>query len=191
MTYKIFTTENKKLFYVHLSGIVNEIENYLITLNWKTTDKVTNKCFVILDDPLKRWINATILDYHTQTFLETNQLDENPIIDYVLKNKIVNNINVTPQIYTIKKILHQVPNEKITYFKKSANLGYLLNHYLHDNNVKNQFNNSIIQSSYYSEQVEQLTNFLNNEINRPYLNKVVKYLQDDYNFYNSVNFYAR
>jgi hypothetical protein len=191
MSYKIFTTENNKLFFVHISGMVNEIENYLIKLNWKTTDKVTNKCFVILDDPLKRWINATIIDYHAQTFLENNQLDENPIIDYVLKNKIVNKINVKPQIDTIQNILSQVPIEKITFFKKSTNLGYLLNHYLHDNNIKNQFNNSIIQSSYYSEQVEQLTNFIDDEINRHYLNKVLKYLQDDYNFYNSVTFYAR
>jgi hypothetical protein len=192
MANEILACANRKLAWIYIPGNVDSIGNVLKELNWQLVDQICiNKGFAILDDPLKRWINATVLDFNKNNNVSIGELHSDVLIDYVLKNRIVNNPNVLPQTHIIQQITQENKFVNLTYFQKGFNLGYLLNHFLHDNGIKNQLNNLLTQQLQDSEQIDTLSNFIFSENNRPYLNKVLKYLQDDYDFYHSAQFYTR
>lgn len=192
MDIKILSAPKKKLSWIHILGNVDCIEIELKNLHWEDDDYLKiNTAFVILDDPISRWIRAVVLDFSKKENLSNNDLHNDALIDYVLTNRITNYPNVNLQKHIIQKIVDNNKSVKVIYFQNKFNLGYLLNHFLHDNGIKNQFNSLLLQSLQRSEQINILSNFIFNETNRPYLNKVLKYLQEDYDFYNSTQFYTR
>jgi hypothetical protein len=170
-----------------------EIEKKLQLLQWKkTTGSVKGKAFVILDDPWKRWLRAVVSEFKKTTSKSLNIFSEDDLIDFVLQHRIINcGFNANLQIFFINH--YQTNNffTQISYFKMSEILGYQLNHWLHDNGIANQFNNSIVTDNTDKELYNKLSEFILMDINRPYYNKVLTYLEQDYKLYNSTQFYAR
>jgi hypothetical protein len=189
---KILVSPDTKIAWIYIPGNIDYLEDVLKKLLWKSSTKPARyKSFVILDDPIIRWINATVLDFNKQALTQNFGLHSNAIIDYIFKNKIVANPNIVPQNILIQQAAQEYKFMSITYFKKDCNLGYLLNHFLHDNDISNNFNNSIVNQEKISEQTNEISDFIFQDINRPYLNKILKYLEQDYDFYKSTQFYAR
>jgi hypothetical protein len=188
----ILTSPDNRMAWIYIPGNLDNLKDILKNLSWKLPNQKTKrKGFVILDDPLQRWVNATVVDFNKQKTTLNFGLHSNAVIDYILKNKIIDNPNIVSQNILIQQVAREYEFSSITYFQKKFNLGYLLNHFLHDNNISNNFNNSIVNHVEIPEQTKEISDFIFQDINRPYLNKIVKYLQEDYDFYNLVQFYAR
>jgi hypothetical protein len=189
---KILVSPDTKMAWIYIPGNLDHLGDVFKNLLWKQLNQnAVRKSFVILDDPLIRWINATVLDFNQQKPVQNSGLHPNTLIDYVLKNKIIANPNIVPQNKLIQQIVQEYKFGSIIYFQKDWNLGYLLNHFLHDNNIANNLNNSMVNQQEISEQAKELSDFIFQDINRPYLNKILKYLEQDYDFYKSTQFYAR
>jgi hypothetical protein len=66
----------------------------------------------------------------------------------------------------------------------------MINHFLYDNGIPNKFNN-LLQLDNENKNSLILKKFLDEDINKPYLDKIKQYLNDDIDFVEGAKFYAR
>lgn len=182
----------KRLGFLSITGnLDNEIQSILLNLEWqKNKDSNLPVFFLIIDDPFCRWARLVCEQYCKFNHSITN-LNEDDFLDFLLYNKICCKEFTTLQtdIYQESKIFEI--SQKIHFLKLDQKIGYTLNHLLHDYKISNQFNNSLRLNESFKPYITKLTNFLYDDTNLPYLNKVMQYLEKDYNFINSTKFYAR
>jgi hypothetical protein len=182
---------NKIGFFPIAGNLDDEIQKILLNLNWLQSTKTNAPaCFVILDDPFARW-SRLVCDQFIISNHSNYNLNEDDFLDFLLYNKVSCREITTLQknIYQESKIFDKF--KKIHFLRLDRKIGYTLNHLLHDYGVSNQFNNSLQLDDYNQSNITKLTNFLNIKNNLPYLNKVMEYLQDDFHFTKSIEFYAR
>jgi hypothetical protein len=192
MEINFFSNQSESVGFLPLAGNLDtEILTNLLELNWKK-NIVQNVpvIFSVFDDPFIRWARLVCSEYQKIVYTN-NGLHEDDFIDFLMYNQICCKKFATLQ----KQIFEssQVTNcaKKIYYFKLIDKLGYMLNHFLHDHSISNKFNNSLKIDNSKIKNFTKLINFLNTDINKPYLDKVIKHLQVDYDFINSIKFYAR
>jgi hypothetical protein len=187
-----FTNQSESVGFLSIVGNLDtEILSNLLKLNWKkTTVQNTPIVFTVFDDPFARWTRLVCSEYQ-KTEYNNNGLYEDDFIDFLMYNQICCKkfTALQKQIFESSKAISRA--KKIYNFKLNNQLGYMLNHFLHDHNVSNQFNNSLQVDYSTISNISKLKNLLADDINKPYLNKVMNYLSDDYNFINSIEFYAR
>lgn len=183
---------NQSLEFLSIAGNLDiEIILNLKNLNWlQTTTQSAPIVFTVFDDPFKRWTRLVCNEFE-KTEYNNNGLHEDDFIDFLMYNQICCKKFTTlqKQIFVSSKVISG--DKKIYYFKLDSQLGYMLNHFLHDNDVSNQFNNSLQVDYSNIPNIGKLLSFLADGNNKPYLNKVMNYLHDDYDFINSIEFYAR
>lgn len=191
MSATFFYDNSKTIGFLPIQGnFDNEIEQILQTLNWKKINYAPgSKFFVILDDPFTRWTRIV-----SNTFIDSNHsnfgLNNDNLLDFLLYNKVTCKKFTTLQKKTIvESKIDQY--SKIYFIKLDTKLGYRINHFLRDLKIPNQFNNSLQTNQLVNDCMAKLKNFLHVDTNLPYLNKVTQYLEEDYNFINSIEFYAR
>jgi hypothetical protein len=194
MDINIWLSENKNISWLFVPGnCENYIENKLLNLNWKK-HIVPNKskCIVILDDPYQRYIRSILLDFDKINHINNGFCVDNDLIDFLLQNRIIGcGTNSKPQVEFVQYCRDNNLVGDYCFFKLTNILGYQLNHFLHDNGIKNNFNNSIAVDFFNKEKYNQLYNYFNLDINKPYRDKILKHLSKDYDFFNSIQFYAR
>ncbi len=193
MNENIFHDKFKRLGFLSITGnLDNEIQSILLNLEWqKSKDNNLPVFFLIIDDPFCRWTRLVCEQYCKSNHSNRN-LNEDDFLDFLLYNRIncEEFTKLQTNIYQESKIFET--SKKIHFLKLDQKIGYTLNHFLHDNNIVNKFNNSLqIDYSNLNINIIKLKTFLHEDNNKPYLNKVMKYLQDDYNFINSIKPYAR
>lgn len=192
MSENIFHDKFRRLGFLSITGNLHEeIESALLNLEWQK-NKVSNLSvfFLVLDNPFNRWTRLVCDRYCKSNYLNKN-LNEDDFLDFILYNKICCKefTRLQINIYHESKIFETSP--KINFLRLDPTIGYTLNHLLHDYKISNKFNNSLRPNQSLKPYITKLTNFLHNDVNIPYLNKVMKYLKDDYDFIDSINFYAR
>jgi len=192
MNENIFHDKFKRLGFLSITGnLDNEIQSILLNLEWqKSKDNNVPIFFLIIDDPFCRWARL-VCDQYCKSNHSNKNLNEDDFLDFLLYNKINCKEFTTLQanIYQESKIFET--SKKIHFLKLDQKIGYTLNHLLHEYNIPNKFNNSLRLNQSIDSHLTKLENFLHNDTNLPYLNKVMKYLDDDYDFINSIEFYAR
>ncbi len=189
MAFKIISNNFHKVGFVSIvENLDISITSQLLCMGWQETPIKANykNLFLVVDDPLTRWYRQVCQQF-TQSSHVNVGFNKDDLIDFLLYNKI-NCVSFTDhqKNYSVQDF-----SEKITYFKLSNKLGYMINHFLHDNNISNTFNNQLKIPDSNSKNILTLQNFLNKDINKPYLNKVTNYLQQDYDFIKTIKFYAR
>jgi len=193
MTENILHDQSKKIGFLSIEGNLDKkIQSSLFDILWqKSTNNKIPVFFVVVDDPFLRWTRLVCEQYLVTSYSNFG-LDKDDFIDFLLYNKICCEDFTSSQIQIIKQSGIQSTARRINFLPITSKLGYTINHFLHDNNIVNKFNNSL-QLDYYNlnNNINKLKTFLNKEDNKPYLNKVMKYLNDDYNFINSIETYAR
>lgn len=192
MEVDFFSNQSESVGFLSIAGnLDSEILSNLLKLNWKkTTVQNVSIVFAVFDDPFTRWTRLICNQYQKIRY-NNNGLHEDDFIDFLMYNQICCKKFATLQkhIFESSQVINRA--RKIYHFKLNNQLGYMLNHFLHDHNVSNQFNNSLQVDNFTNPNISKLNNLLADDINKPYLNKVMNYLNDDYDFINSIEFYAR
>lgn len=159
--------------------------------------------FVVLRDPLERWISGAV-SYYIQDN-EINKFDVNESVkffDSLIKDK--NYLSLTATNYLIEKLsydfhglpqvwhLYPVNVKNIDFFWMDNKLGDHLNHYLRDHNVQNNMNNKKINESNKNNLVYNFfKNFVLHPDNLKYKQKILLNLSYDYQLQSLINFYKK
>jgi hypothetical protein len=158
--------------------------------------------FAILRDPYRRWlvglvqdikmlINSRDNDSEKRKILELFESDFNWFLEFLIDRDILFfDTHAHLQVKSLELPLQVLDKEKITFFQMNDKLGYSLNHWLHEKGVPNKFNNAKINATDEKNDAifNGVNNFFNDQKNINRKNKVLEYLQPDYDFLNSVNF---
>jgi hypothetical protein len=191
MTIKIISNNIRKIAFVPiLDNLDLSIKTQLLGMGWQENflENDYKTLFMIVDDPITRWYRQVCRQF-AQSSHSNIGLNENNFIDFLLYNKVTCNSFTDCQkdyYYTVQNF-----SKNIVFFKLTSKLGYMLNHFLHDYEISNTFNNILKINDNEFENIDTLKDFLNTDINKPYYNKVTNYLQQDYDFINNIKFYAR
>ena len=157
--------------------------------------------FAVLRNPYERWVNGFV------TFIEKYKKDDpNDKVIYELLNSdksleilqiifsFCNNFNFDEHT-RLQKDFFSIDNKiinEINFFYLNDNLGYQINKWFQSHGVINKFNNhKINQTDKKSILYKNLINFLFDYQYNRYKEKLYQYLQPDYDFIDSINFYAR
>lgn len=191
MTIKIISDTARKIGFVPiLENLDLSIKTQLLGMGWQENflENDYKTLFMIVDDPILRWYRQVCRQF-AQSSHSNIGLNENDFIDFLLYNKVTCNAFTDYQ----KDYYHYVQNfsKNIVFFKLTSKLGYMINHFLHDYAISNTFNNLLKINDNEFENINTLKDFLNTDINKPYHNKVINYLQQDKDFMNTIKFYAR
>lgn len=191
MTIKIISNNIRKIAFVPiLDNLDLSIKTQLLGMGWQENflDNDYKTLFMIVDDPILRW-HRQVCRQFAQSSHSNIGLNENDFIDFLLYNKVTCNSFTDYQ----KDYYYNVRNfsKNIVFFKLTSKLGYMLNHFLHDCEISNTFNNLLKINDNEFENINTLKDFLNTDINKSYHNKVINYLQQDKDFMNTIKFYAR
>jgi hypothetical protein len=94
------------------------------------------------------------------------------------------------QVNQLNWILESIGLENITFIKMTDKLGQTLNHWLHIEGCKNNFNNAKINARDKSNDLiyKKIVTYFFDGKNLKNKEKVLEYLAPDYKLYNSVNF---
>jgi hypothetical protein len=181
------------------------ITNTLTQLNWQVKPIPINKKiarFVVLRDPYERWLTAFTEDI--KVFINSRTPDEivylnnlfqnNDIswfIDFLLDRDILYfDTHAQLQIKQLDWIIECIGKDNLTWVKMTDKLGHILNHWLHGEGCKNNFNNAKIHATdkINDDIYRRIEAYFFDAKNFKYKAKVLEYLAPDYELYNSVNF---
>lgn len=189
-----------------LKNGTNFVRYHAEQLHWQLKSIPLNKRisrFAILRDPYRRWLVGFTQDikqfiYARDTVEERDQLLElfqnnlDWLLEFLLDRDILFfDTHAHLQIKTLEPILQVCGQENITFFQMNDRLGYYLNHWLHGEGVTNKFNNGKINATDEKNDIlfNKISNFLMDAKNRKRKDKVIEYLQPDYELINSVRFF--
>jgi hypothetical protein len=191
MATKIFSKDSHGIAFMPvMDNLENSITTQLLDMEWRETVLENNykKIFLIIDDNVMiRWIRQVCRQYSMSSHKNIG-LHHNDFIDFLLYNKITCNKITDHQ----KDYYEQAKNfsKNVILFKLTNKLGYMINHFLYDNGIPNKFNN-LLQVDNENKNSLILKKFLDEDINKPYLDKIKQYLNDDIDFVEGAKFYAR
>ena len=170
-------------------------------------DLLANKSvFCILRDPLERWISAFISCCESLTILSdrkylTNQSIEilTDFLDLAAKDIsgaitylfLIGEFNLDWHTRLQIEYIQPINLDKITFFYLNNNTGNQINQWLNSANIVISMDNGNINATNKKDPVyTNLVAFLADPTNSQYKQKLLKYLQPDYDLINSVKFYA-
>lgn len=181
---------------IHKNG-TSFIEHHARQMGWTETIVTTNKDvvqFVILRDPWDRYLTAYVEDIYDIIYYKP-ELKER-ILDSFRSDSLLIDILIEMNIFKIgehTRLQHTwtdpLSKDNIIFFKLNSNLGSSLNAWLNSLGIVNTFNDSKIYERNKKECVihnQLLEFFLNNHKSK---DKVLKYLEPDFELFNTVQFY--
>jgi hypothetical protein len=188
-----------------LKNATRFVESTVSKLNWQIKPIPLNKKisrFVILRDPYERWLTAFTEDIKVyinsrepDEIAYLNNLFQHTNIDWFLDFLIGRDIlyfdtHAQLQVNQLNWILEYIGPENITFVKMTDKLGQTLNHWLHREGCKNNFNNAKINARDKSNDLiyKKIVTYFFDGKNLKNKEKVLEYLAPDYKLYNSVNF---
>ena len=136
-------------------------------------------------------INSRDNDSEKRKILELFESDFNWFLEFLIDRDILFfDTHAHLQVKSLELPLQVLDKEKITFFQMNDKLGYSLNHWLHEKGVPNKFNNAKINATDEKNDAifNGVNNFFNDQKNINRKNKVLEYLQPDYDFLNSIHF---
>lgn len=190
MAIEVFVNNLRNIAFVPVvDNLEQAIAAQLLDIGWQQTVLQTNyqKIFLVIDDPLIRWQRQVCRHYESSVYTNIG-LDQDDFIDFLLYNKITCTNITNHQKYYFEQAKNFAKN--VTLFQLTNKLGYMINHFLYDNGIPNKFNNLLKIDNEYNN-YSKLKSFLTTDINKPYLDKVKNYLNNDLDFVESAKFYAR
>lgn len=189
-----------------LKNATNFVSHHVTLLGWQMKPVPLQKKisrFVILRDPYERWLGAFTEDlkgyinsrdtlderqYLTDLFYENNfGWFLNFLID---RDVLYFDTHAQLQIKQLELALEVLGKDNITFIKMTDKLGYVLNHWLHTEGCRNNFNNEKINATDKNNDpiYNTISNYLMDGKNFKKKEKVLEYLKPDYTLFNSVNF---
>jgi hypothetical protein len=159
--------------------------------------------FVVLRDPLERWISGAVSYFINDNEKSGFDVDTSvQIFEQLIKDK--NYLSLVATNYLIEKLsydFHGLPQvwhlypaniKNIDFFWMNNKLGYQLNHYLKENNILNNMNNTKINEFDKKNLVYIFfSNFVLNPDNFKLKQKILLNLSYDYQLLSLVNFYTK
>jgi len=181
---------------IHKNG-TSYIEHHAKQMGWEeipVSDDPSITRFAILRDPWERYLTAYVEDIYDVVYykpeLKERVLDffknDNLIIDVLIEMNVFK-IGVHTQLHC--QWINPLSKDATVFFKMNPNLGFDLHHWLNSVGVLNSLNNSKIYERNKKECIiyNQLLNFFNN--NKKSKDKVLQYLEPDYELLNNIKFY--
>ena len=170
-------------------------------------DLLVNKTvFCILRDPLERWITAFVtfcLTLETPEDLANLPADSVKILDHFCQLSTKDVKSAFIYLFSLNKFnldwhtrlqieyIQPINLDKITFFYLNNNTGNQINQWLNSANVVLSMDNRNINAANKKDTVyANLVAFLADPNNIKYKQKLLEYLQPDYDLINSVKFYA-
>jgi len=181
------------------------IRHHAEQLNWQLKSIPLNQTisrFVILRDPFRRWLvgfTQEIKEFiYTRPKSDQEQIlnlfngNFNWFLEFLLDRGFM--YIHTPMQLQVKFLdipLQVLGKENITFFKMNELLGYSLNHWLHGEGVPNKFNNGKINATdeVNDSIFRNISTFFMDAKNIERKQKIMDYLQPDYELLNSVRFF--
>jgi len=175
-------------------------------LNWKSRAVPINRKisrFIILRDPYERWLTAFTEDILTyiesredideRVFLENlfSKNDINWFLDFLIdRNILYFDTHAELQCKQIELVLHCIKMDKLTFIKMTDKLGQVINTWLHEEGVRNNFNNGKINVRDKNNDMiyKKIAAYFMDGKNLKKKEKVLEYLKPDYELINSVRF---
>jgi len=160
--------------------------------------------FAVIRDPYERWISGfcsfiefedePTFDKPISTLVKSDYFDETLTLLFRDRDDYEFDIHCKLQVNFIKKYTEtfKCSTSDITFFYLNNNLGYQINKWFQSHNELINVNNhktNVQNKSLIS--YRHITEFLFNAKNEIYKQKLYAYLKPDYDFINSINFYAR
>jgi hypothetical protein len=160
------------------------------------------KRFTILRDPYQRWLTGFKTDLHAYCTFEAEKENrkelENIFInsnaywffDFLFDKDILRfDSHTNLQYNQIKCSIDQLGIENIGFIKMTDRLGDTLNHWTGTNNVISHFTNVKVNTTEESNvYYDRLVDYLSDPKNASRRDKLMDYLQPDYELFNNVNF---
>ena len=170
-------------------------------------DLLANKTvFCVLRDPLERWITAFVTCWLTSKTPEgraTLSADSINILDHFsqlltkdVKSSFIyvfsqNKFNLDWHTQLQIEYIQLIDLEKITFFYLNDDTGSQIRQWLSSSNVDLTLDDEKINAMFLNRPIYvNLVAFLADPTNSQYKQKLLKYLQPDYDLINSVKFYA-
>jgi len=171
----------------------------LIRTNIINEDKFVNKSvqFAILRDPYERWI-STYVSYIKNPIFDQSSLNsllasknKDDFVELLFNRAPIQEFHMYTNLQS-ESLLDHPDLKKVTFFWLNEQSGYQLNKWLQSHNEITSLNNSIEngidkKDPLYREVISFLFNYKNHKIK----NKIMDYLQPDYDFISGIDFYAR
>jgi hypothetical protein len=184
-----------------------KITSCLKSKNWDTLirtniideDKFFNNSvqFAIIRDPYERWI-STFVSYITSSIFDQDSLDsllasknKDDFIKLLFNWVAIREFHVYTNLQS-ESFLDHPDLKKVNFFWLNGQSGYQLNKWFQSHSEIIPLNNSIENAldkkdSLYRETISFLFNYKNHKIK----DKIMAYLQPDYDFISGIDFYAR
>lgn len=182
------------------------VDHHANLLNWQVRPVPLQKKisrFVILRDPYERWLTAFTEDlkiyinsrdtqnerqYLTDLF---NSGNFEWFLDFLIDRDIMYfDTHAQLQIKQIELALEMLGKDNITFIKLTDKLGNTINHWLHGEGCRNNFNNGKINNRDKSNDkiYQTIFTYMMDGKNIRRKEKILEYLKPDYTLFNSVNF---
>jgi|688.fasta_scaffold552276_2 hypothetical protein len=199
---------NQKLWYFPIyKNASTKITSCLKRKNWDTLirtniideDKFFDKSvqFAILRDPYERWI-STFVSYIKSPIFDQASLDsllasknKDDFIELLFNWVAIREFHVYTNLQS-ESFLDHPDLKKVNFFWLNGQSGYQLNKWFQSHSETIPLNNSIENALdktdlLYRETISFLFNYKNHKIK----DKIMDYLQPDYDFISGIDFYAR
>ena len=200
--------DQNKFFWIRIPKCANTF------IQWHTTSmreidyyadysKITSpkyKGFVVLRDPLERWISGATTFFRTENVKEDFNSDESlnffkdalqfknfytsVFIDYTI-DRLSKNYHGLLQVWHLYPVLIQ----NIDFFYLNNKLGYQLNHCLTSHSVGNTMNNIKMNETGIEDPIYNFINtFVMDPVNAKYKQKILDFLKPDYELLSLLNY---
>lgn len=202
----------KSLVYIRINKNASQYFDFHLKDPWQiinvkedNLDKIKNyDHFVTLRDPIDRWIAGTItymLRESSESFDIPLLNEEIPtILHHLQDSNILRKIFLEYYISIAEVDIHTCSQlwflsffnlEKIIFFYMNDKLGYQINKFLQTYKIKNNFDNTKINTSPNIMLYYFFNEMLNNSANTKFLDKLKQIYRYDYEFLRNIKFYAR
>jgi hypothetical protein len=199
-TTRCFLSPDKKLqFYPIYKNASTFVETNLEQIGWSPEHVNIDDyptLFSILRDPFDRWISGFIQEITNtgnykieEILLEDIKADNTSfLLDFLFEFPIFNFGKATE--LHINYDLHNIPDNKIVFFKFDTNLNFKLHHWLLGEGIKNDFlHKTPINVRSNNMLYNKVKSYFFDAVNIKNKEKLLEYLKPDYDFINSTKFY--
>lgn len=174
------------------------VSNHLLSLQWQYIDwsnvKSDFTLFVIIRDPLERWISGFVEDIYTNLhndFFSRNIIHEietrdSWFLDWIFFSKT---FHIGLHTGLQKDWINQFSHPQIIFFKLDASINYKLHHWLIGEGMSNDFLKLPKENVKHNLLMyNRITEYLFDAKNQRYKEKLLEYLKPDYELINSTKF---